>query len=120
MKKIGVILIFAIAAFLFVGCGDDGTALRWDNQSNVDLKDVVWKSSGSVNQEWTGTVADERQTDYKLITKLAGEGECLFDTGGPAIISLSPGEGVVSASTNSAIIEKDADATLIIDGAVTK
>ncbi len=117
MKKLSVFLILAIAAFAFVGCSDDGTSLRWDNQSNSSLKDIQWINSASVNQQWSGVVNHEDRTDYREITKLSGQGECLFEGGAPASITLSAGAGVVDASSNSATIEKDVDATLIIESA---
>lgn len=118
MKKLSVILLFAIAAFVFTGCSDDeATSLRWNNQSGSNLEDIQWINNAAVNQTWNGVVSDTNATDYREITKLNGEGECIFEGGGPATISLTAGSGVVSASTNSAQIEKNADATLIIDSA---
>jgi hypothetical protein len=119
MKKLSVIILFAIAAFLFVGCSDDeATSLRWNNQSGSNLQDIQWVNNAAANQTWTGVVSDTTATDYREITKLNGTGECIFEGGDPATISLTPGSGVVSASTNSAQIEENVDATLIIDGAV--
>ena len=54
MKKIGVILIFAIAAFVFVGCGDDGTSIAWKNDHTAFVEEIQWVSGGNPNQRWGG------------------------------------------------------------------
>lgn len=126
MKKIGVILIFAIAAFVFVGCGDEGTSLRWKVlNTDTEFDEIGWVDPGTSlqNQRWTGTFNDGSETDYKEITRLEGQAECL-DGGAPLTVILtdvgSSGFVYVDDTTSSAMIEKNVDATLVIQSATAK
>jgi len=84
MKKLIFISMIAVAAMGMIGCGeDDGTKadLRWNNESGGGVYDVKWVSSGTVNQSWSGDLTDNNTdtdvSDFKGITSLTGQGECL-------------------------------------------
>ena len=126
MKKI----IFIITLFLssaFIGCGDDdGTTLRWENQSGSDIKDIVWvDNNGNDNQWWDGITEDTKRTTYKEITKLDGEVDGVDELGDPTLIlglqaSGSSGYKSISDGSPNATIEKNADATIVIGFAKKK
>jgi len=123
MKKIGVILIFAIAAFVFVGCGDEGTSIAWKNDQPVDkVQEIQWMSGGQENQRWGGTYAAGEITDAKVITKLTGVGNCLDDSGDPAEISINvaSSSGIKNSDGRSATIEENKDALIVIDTVAKK
>ena len=123
MKKFILISMIAVAAMGIIDCGeDDGSKadLRWYNDSNANLKDIVWTSSGKVDQTWEGVTNDDTATTYKGIDSLAGDGDCVLEDGNPATISLSAGDGVVTASSSSAVIQENAAATLNITGYTKK
>lgn len=128
MKKLSVIILFAIAAFLFIGCGDDeGTGLRWDNQSGQSVADINWQSTDGVNiyETWNAkSYADLEKTEYKEIKKLRGQGECLFETdGATAVIQVdtSNSSGIEPISSSTSIeVTNNADATLVISNSKKK
>ena len=128
MKNNLVIMIMAIAAFGFIACApaDDTKAdLKWNNQAGAAVQDIKWISDGKVDQSWDGTTADSSATSSKGITELAGAGDCLDDSGDPATITLdsATSEGFVAGTivgSNSATIEKNAAATLVINSVAKK
>lgn len=116
MKKFKMMLIIAVAAMGFIGCGEDtGTTLKWTNSSNETVKEIIWKdSNGTQDQIWSGDTLDTATTSEKDVQVLSGLGECQDSGGNPATISLSAAENVITASTNSAQLKENADARLII------
>jgi hypothetical protein len=122
MKRYLLVLLMAVAAFGFVGCGaEDETKadLRWDNQngSGDDLINISWSSSGNSDQTWDRADDGAGPTAYKGITELAGTGDAVIDGGGTALLQLSAGTGVNFASGSAATIQENASATLIITSA---
>ena len=84
MKKYLVIMMFAIAAFGFIGCSsDDNTKadIRWNNDSSESIYDIKWVSGGQNDQTWSETLTDNNSSSdyssYKGINELTGQGECL-------------------------------------------
>ena len=123
MKKVGVILILAIAAFAFIGCGDEGTSITWKNNPiGSDVQEIQWMSGGQENQRWGGTYAAGATTDAKVITKLTGVGDCLDDLGDPAEISINVASstGIKNSDGRSATIEEEKDALIVIDTVAKK
>ena len=127
MKKLSVFLILAIAAFAFVGCSDEGTALRWKNNS-VDAADgtydeIKWTKDGREHGSWTGIPNKGDFTDYVEVTSDFGTGDLLGD-GATAMIVFDENDssvaGVKFYSGNSAQLEKNVDATLVIESATVK
>lgn len=129
MKKIGVILIFAFAIFAFIGCGDEGTALRWKNASydNSDGYDgIQWVPyAGAGSQTWNEIPVETQFTDYKQVSFEHGRGEVL-DGGEPTALrfQLKTSDpdmaGVKLPGNEWAVLEKDSDATLVIETVFTK
>jgi predicted secreted protein len=81
MKKLSVILLFAIAAFLFVGCGDDATSVRWKSGvGGTEVADIQWTDSNYVaKQTWDETLsADDEVTVFKNVSNKYGRGVALF------------------------------------------
>ena len=124
MKKI-IFILTLFLSFAFIGCGDDGTNLRWDNNSGTDVKDIQWYKYGGVgspDQTWSGTLGDDT-SGYKEITELKGTVAALawdgysFET---ADITLADGENARAAGKDGGIIEKDTYATLEIYDATAK
>lgn len=122
MKKYLVIMLFAMAAFGFVGCNsDDNTKadIQWNNQAGVGnyVNDIKWISSGKEDQSWDGKTDNNESTSFKGITELTGQGDCYDNTGNPATIELrndSTGT-TVATGDKSATIQENANAVLIID-----
>ena len=116
MKKITTLLAI-VALSTTISCGeDDGTKadLKWKNKAST-VKDIRWVNDGRTDQIWEGEWNNNAETKYKGIESLSGTGECLSD-GNPAeiVLDTSDCEGVIKVSTNSAIIEENAAATLSI------
>lgn len=121
MKKFVFIAIVAVASLGFIGCGEDnGTTLKWQNDNTgVDLREIKWKQLGAIDadQTWAG-INDNTTSDSKGIEVLSGTTEAIDDsTGLTTLLSLDPGTGVISASGQSAVIEENAAATVIISSA---
>ena len=117
MKKIIFIMILSLSAAFFA-CGDDEvTTLRWDNKSGKDVKDIQWIGFGDVreNQTWVGETLDGEGTAYREITKLAGSGVALIDTGS-GNLDTEADIRFPDLSYNAVILE-NTDATLVIDDA---
>ena len=126
MKKILFILALALSAS-FWGCGEDEvTNLRWDNQSSSDVRDIKWFEIGGgsdVDAEWSSVTKIGKFSGYRVITKLNGEAEAWAYDGtnwGPAVLDLSSGDNATVIGTSGGMIEKNTDATLIIDYAAKK
>jgi hypothetical protein len=116
MKKLIMLAAAAIIAAAFIGCGEEEkSTLKWSNQSSETVQNIVWTNSdGAEDQKWDGETADQVTTAEKEINALAGKGECQDGSGGPATIVIEAGEGIVTASSNSAVVKENADARLII------
>jgi hypothetical protein len=131
MKKIIMVSMIAlIAAFGFVGCGsEDNTKadLKWQNKAGIGnfVENIKWSNGGKVDQSWDGVVDNDAETSFKGISELAGQGDCLDNTGAPATIELNPTgstgyTGTISLGDTSATIEENASAILVIDNAQAK
>lgn len=128
MKRFIIVSVIAlIAAFGFIGCGqEDNTKadLKWDNQTVGKVTDIKWISNGETDQSWDGDYLAGTETSSKGISKLAGSGDCLDDGGAPATIELrNTSSGVATAVTTgdtSATIEENAAAILVIDQTAAK
>ncbi len=91
------------------------TKLNWTNSAPETVKDIAWKDAfGNTDQIWSGDLAVSTTSAYKEVTVLTGSGECLDSTGAPATITLSAGANIISCSSNSAALTKNAANTLII------
>jgi len=121
MKKFMLLAMIALGALGMIGCAaEDETKadVKWTNNDSLALKDIVWASSGKVDQTWSGTLPATQATGFKGITKLVGDGDCVFDDGSPASITLDGAStGVVTTSGSSATIQENAAANLIIQSA---
>lgn len=124
MKKVVILSILVLAAAMFSGCKtDEDTSLSWTNSTGDGVKDIAWKDvSGSATQTWSenAVTANNETTSAKKIEVLTGTGECVDKDGNSGTITLLPGEGVITASTNSATIDKGTDANLIISNFAKK
>jgi len=130
MKKLSVILLFAVAAFLFTGCSEDeGTGLRWKNDDDsiaTTYDEIQWVKFGdttSFDQSWNG-VPDSSSlfTDYKEVNALYGEGYVLAGAI-PAQIILDNSDSDWENATSQgggAILVENTDVTLVIGGAKKK
>ncbi len=116
MKKVIFLSILVLVAAMFNGCkADEDTSLSWTNSASETVQDIAWKdNSGNVDKTWSGDTAVNATTSAQKINVLTGQGECNDSTGAPATITLEKGEGVLTASSNSATIDKGKDANLII------
>ena len=124
MKKIIFVITLALSA-VFFGCGeDDLTTLRWYNDSGNYVSDIKWiDTEDKVDAEWGGVpTPDEKPTEWKKINKLYGHGEAFFPDDGRALPIVvddvhSSMSGIVSVSAGGSDveIEKNVDATLVID-----
>lgn len=127
MKKfIMVSMIALIAAFGFIGCGqEDNTKadIKWTNTAtNINpVTDITWVKSSKIDQTWNGTIDnDGSETDSKGVSELVGSGEC-FIGAAPAEIEIDPAsEGVATTDGFSATIEENAAANLLIVDAQAK
>ncbi len=102
MKKVCVILIFAIAAFVFVGCGDDETAVRWRKNTGGDfVNQIKWTDESNVaKQTWSETLtSDGERTGFESVPNKTGKGFAFFqDEGDEAQININGGSGSVTLS----------------------
>ena len=128
MKKYLIILFVALVAFGFTGCFSDSSStsskadLKWSNDAGANVKDIKWVSSGKTDQSWDGTFAQGTGTDFKGISELAGQGDCIDNGGSPATISLkntSTGTTVATGAKSATIVE-NAAAILVISGTTAK
>lgn len=123
MKKfIMVSMIALIATFGFIGCGQEDNTLadlRWDNQngSGDNLINIAWVSNAKEDQTWDRADDGAGPTEFKGISELAGTGDAIVDGGGAAILQLTAGDGVITASGSAATIQENASATLIVNSA---
>lgn len=136
MKRFILVSMIALAAAGITGCGDDdGTKadLSWKNDTADKVSEIVWVSGGKEDQRWSGEYAGRAdsatsgsgtQTGFQGIKELAGVGQCNDSSGAFSEIILDPANstGIVAGatSTNSAVIQENAAATLWISGAKKK
>lgn len=127
MKKLILFSMIAVTAMGIIGCGEDDKTkadLMWRNSDNTsDVNTIQWISNGKADQTWEGTYAKSGgETTFKGIEELAGQGECFIGSS-PAEIELDTtnSSGVVTGtiSTNSAVIQENAAAVLVIQTATT-
>ncbi len=122
MKNFILMLILAIAAIGFIGCGEDDKTkadLKWKNNEGSSVSEIQWinSSTASVDQTWSGTTANGSETEFKGIKSLAGTGECVSGGVGAKIsFDTTNSTGVSSISSNSAVVTENASAMLIISG----
>ena len=124
MKKTIFFIITLALSASFWGCGDDeSTNLRWKNESAQTVQDIQWFVQGSGrmdrNQRWEKNTLTNKYSDYKEITKLHGDVEALvWDNGAndfiEADIDLIGAENATIVTNDSASVEKNTDATLIL------
>ena len=115
MKKIIFIMILSLNAAFFA-CGDDDlTTLRWKNDtySNETISEIKWYDTSGYyadtqNQTWHGETAPGAVTSFQEITKLTGRGKALDG-------ALYEVDIVLPGSGDWATIEKNTDATLVIE-----
>lgn len=128
MKKFILISIIAVAAMGMIGCGEEDKTkadLMWRNSDPTDTVNTIqWVNNGKADQTWDGNcTAGGGETAFKGIEELAGQGECFIGSS-PASITLdtTASTGVVSGtiSTNSAVIQENAAAVLVIQSAAKK
>ena len=107
MKKITSALFFAtIITLSMIGCSQE-TELRWKNEGNAQVQDIMWvpgdATTTNPNQTWSGTYNnDGSTTDFKTVDRLSGEGYCTANTDGSLkehLISYDDGSGLQSEKT---------------------
>lgn len=126
MKKFILISMIAVAAMGMIGCGEDDKTkadLRWGNDSGDNIQNIKWlKADRSEDQSWDGTLADTNYSSFKGISSLNGYADCLDKDGDPANVTLATtgstgltSSGFSSIGGDSATIQEDAAAVLVID-----
>jgi hypothetical protein len=127
MKKLTVLLAIITSLNIIACSNDDGSKadLKWKNEANQTVKDIKWKNGSKIDQIWDGVYDDNdnKETTFKGINELTGQGECLDAGGDTADISIntSTSQGIdPSSSSSTARIQENAAATLVIQSIAKK
>ena len=95
MKKL-FLLFIAMVVVGMIGCAQENTELRWDNQNSTGdtVRDITWLGATG-NETWNETVAVSYQSSFKEVDSIYGQGECyIYDSDRWVVADINNGEGI--------------------------
>ncbi len=125
MKKIFLAIIAATVALGFTACNPGTADVKWKAGTNPagagGFSDIKWENeAGIADTTWINDplYATDDETGFKEVSELVGKGSCLDDgTESEIVIDNSSSGGVtVAIGGGSALLDENAEVTLVIGG----